>query len=149
LPHPVHAPFHLAGYPPGSGSITRPAVYFIDQPATFLSALTIDNLKPADVVTFPESTIKTTIKTYDGLVASIQSTQSDWINHVTISFGTDEAILVDSDKADTIRQEVADLNSEVANRVVVIPVAKYYLLDKKPEELLEDKQGESAEADPN
>jgi len=115
------------------------SAYFINQSTTFLSALTIDNLKSADAVLFPESTITTTIKTYDGLVASIQSAQIDWINHIAISFSVDDSILGDSDQADLIRQEATELNNKVANRVFVIPVSKYYLLDKNREELLEDK----------
>jgi len=114
------------------------SAYFINQPATFLAALTIDNLKPADAVTFPDSTIMTTIKTYDGLVGSIRSSEIDGIDYITISFSVEEVILA-GHEADAIRQEVAYLNNKVAGRVFVIPVSKYYLLDKKPEELLEDR----------
>jgi len=116
------------------------SAYFINQPATFLYALTIDNLKSTDEVAFPETTITTTIKTYDGLIASIRSAQIDWINHVTISFGADEEILAGHDESDSVRQEISDLNNKVENRVFVIPVSKYYLLDKKPEDLWENKQ---------
>jgi len=118
------------------------SAYFINQPATFLSELTIDNLKSAEAVTLPESTITTTIKTYDGLVASIRSAQIDWINHISIDFSIDETILDGRDESDAVRQEISTLNSKVANRIFVIPVSKYYLLDKKPDELLEVKIAE-------
>jgi hypothetical protein len=122
--------------------------YFTNQPGTFLDDLRIQNVKSQANFTFPADQIVTTIKTYDGLKATIYSAKIDNINYASLSFTIDEAVvqaaesserdIVIGEDASTppdIRQEAENLNKKVTNWVFVIPQSKYLLLSKQAEEL--------------
>jgi len=132
--------------------------YFTNQPGTFLSDLRIDNVKARSNFTFPEEQAKTTIRTYDGLVATITSANVDGLNYATIDFTVDDAMIEQSTPDSTsdaiviggpapvemndVRQEATDLNNKVANWVFIISTPKYLLLTKRPEELTSDRPAE-------
>ncbi|NNE38568.1 MAG: DUF4340 domain-containing protein, partial [Gammaproteobacteria bacterium] len=133
--------------------------YFTNQPGTFLDDLVIQNAKSASNFTFPEDQVVTTIKTYDGLIATVHSAKMDNINHASLSFAVDETFVQASESQErgivigedenlphNVRQEAENLNEKVDNWVFVIPQSKYLLLTKRAEELtdvLEEESGES------
>ncbi len=122
--------------------------YFTNQPGTFLADLNIQNAKSQANFTFPADQVVTTIKTYDGLIATIHSAKVDNINHASLSFSLDETIVQaaesqergivigeDKNAPRDIRKEVENLNEKTANWVFIIPQSKYLLLTKRAEEL--------------
>jgi hypothetical protein len=133
--------------------------YFTNQPGTFLNDLSIQNAKSQANFTFPEDQVVTTIKTYDGIVATIHSAKIDNINHASMSFSIDETIVQaaesqergivigeDENAPRDVRAEVENLNEKVANWVFIIPQSKYLLLSKRVEELtdvLEEDTGDT------
>ena len=144
--------------------------YFIDQVGTILSKLTIENVKARSGFTFPDTAVKTTIRTYDGLVAHVTTANVEGLNHITLEFSVDESLLPASTSdtaapaetkpivvgeqpkeetktAEDIRKEVADLNTKVANWVYIINSSKYGLLVKQPTDVLQDKTEEKPAAE--
>lgn len=125
------------------------SAFIVNQMGTFLSNLTIDNVRARESFTFPEPQTTTTITTYDGLVATIVSATADGIHYASLEFSVDESIItagaVESQQQESsegentdIRQEAADLNSKVANWVYIIPDYKYRALVKQADELMKD-----------
>ena len=144
--------------------------YFVNQIGTILSNLTIENVKARQGFTFPDTAIKTTIRTYDGLVATIVTANVDGANVISLDFNVDEALLTAAAAAPVtpeqpaakeaivigepakdaapqpidVRKEVADLNSRVGSWVYTITSAKYGLLVKEPIDVIQDKPVEPA-----
>ena len=144
--------------------------YFVNQIGTILSNLTIENVKARQGFTFPDTAIKTTIRTYDGLVATILTANVDGANVISLDFNVDEALLAAAAAAPAaetkpaekeaivigepakdaapkvidVRKEVADLNSRVGSWVYTITSAKYGLLVKEPIDVIQDKPVEPA-----
>jgi len=144
--------------------------YFVNQIGTILSKLTIENVKARQGFTFPDTAIKTTIRTYDGLVATIVTANVDGANVISLDFSIDEALLAAAAAAPAspeqpsekeaivigepakdaapkvvdVRKEVADLNSRISGWVYTITSAKYGLLVKEPIDVIQDKPVEPA-----
>ncbi len=131
--------------------------FILNNMGTFLSNLTIDDVRPADEFPLPEPHTRTTLGTYDGLVAHITSARTEDANYATLAFSVDEDLIRQDEAADSgeseekpagddidVRQEAADLNDTVAGWVFVIPDYKYRALVRQPDELLQDT--ESAES---
>lgn len=143
------------------GKVAR-SMYFINQIGTILSKLQIDNVKPRAGFSFPDTATKTTIRTYDGLVANVTTANIDGLNHITLDFSVDEeglaaaaapeqapaegqeAIVIGEQPVDAakqteaVRKEVADLAAKTADWVYIIPSSKYGLLMKRPTDVLQD-----------
>jgi hypothetical protein len=148
--------FTLAEIPEGRKARSG---YFTNQPATFLADLTIENAKSRENFTFPEPQVITTIRTYDGLVANINSAKIDNVNHAIMEFSVDESRLTtaSADEEETVvigeqpeqqpdvRQEAEELNNKVDNWVFIIPQSKYLLLTKRIDELTDAIETESTE----
>ena len=139
--------FTLTNIPEGRKSRSE---YFTNQPGTFLADLTIENARSRETFIFSEPQVITTIKTYDGLVATMNSAKIDNLNYVAINFSVDETLIrqdVGGDENNTIvigeqateqldvRQEMEQLNDIVSKWVFVIPQSRYLLLGKRLEEL--------------
>ena len=134
--------FTLADIPEGRKPRSQ---YFTNQPATFLAKLNIENARSQNNFSFPDTPVKTTFRSYDGLVATVYSAKLDGINYASMEFSVDEGLL--DDEADDaivigeqetqtdVRQEVADLNEKTSNWVFVIPQSNYLLLTKRSSEL--------------
>jgi hypothetical protein len=144
------------------------SAYFINQVGTILSNLTIENAKARAGFNFPDTATRTTIRTYDGLVASITTANIDGLNHITVDFSVDESLLSETptaqaagqqetavdgpgpDAATTttdVRKEVTELQGKVANWVYIIPSSKYGLLVTRSDDVLQDKTVTPAPAD--
>ena len=150
--------FTLASIPEGRKARSG---YFTNQPGTFLSSLTIENAKSQETFRFSEPQVKTTIKSHDGLVASISSAKIDGENYAAIEFSIDESLLAnddsteeddtivigeqDSSPGNDVRMEVDQLNEKVRNWVFIIPQPKFLLLTKKIEELTDIVEQEPTE----
>jgi hypothetical protein len=139
--------FILSAIPGGRKARSQ---YFTNQPGTFLADLDIENVKSRETFIFPEPPVKTTIKTYDGLVATINSAKIETLNHAAMEFSVDDALIgqnqttEDTDTivigeqqagAPDVRQEAEQLNNLVFKWVFIIPQSKYLLLSKRIEEL--------------
>lgn len=123
----------------------------ISGPGTFLSNLTIQNAINRETFNFPGPQVITTIKTFDGLIATIHSAQTGAINYATIDFAVDEssmpsgsgsgarnAIVIGEKEEPTeedVRKEVETLNDKTRNWVFIIPQYRYSLLTKRMEDL--------------
>jgi hypothetical protein len=140
------------------GMVSR-SFYFTNQPGTFLSDLSINNASARSAFTFPETHAQTTIKTYDGLVASITSANVDGVNYAAIDFSVDEARIEASAGGESeaivigepgteptdVRKEASELHNKVANWVFIISTPKYLLLTKHPDELMDNKTPQTTE----
>ena len=139
--------FVLADIPEGRKSRSQ---YFTSQPGTFLADLSIENARSRETFRFTESQVKTIIKTYDGLVASISSAKIDNLNYVAIDFSgddtligqnqaqaEDEPIIIGEQESQNIdvRGEIDQLNNKVSKWVFVVPQSKFLLLTKRTDEL--------------
>jgi hypothetical protein len=134
--------FTLAAVPEGRKPRSQ---YFTNQPATFLAKLNIENAQSQTNFSFPETLVKTTFRSYDGLVATVYSAKLDGINFASMEFSVDEgmlgnepndAIVIGEQETHIdVRQEVADLNNKTGNWVFVIPQSNYLLLTKRTSEL--------------
>ena len=146
--------------------------YFVNQIGTILSKLMIENVKVREGFTFPDTATKTTVRTYDGLVATIMTANVDGANHISLDFSVDEALIATAATPVTpeqpaekeaivigepekpaatpavdVRKEVDDLNSSISNWVYTIPSAKYGLLVKLPTDVTQDKATEQTSTD--
>jgi len=145
------------------------SAYFINQIGSILSNLTVENVKAREGFVFPDTATKTTVRTYDGLVASIATANIDGANYIALDFTVDESLMTATTAATTdkpeqeaivigepektesaaidVRKEAADLNSKVTRWVYTIPSSKYALLVKKVTDVTQDKTAAAAEAD--
>ena len=143
--------------------------YFINQIGTILSNLTVENVKAREGFVFPDTATKTTVRTYEGLVASITTANIEGANYIALDFTVDESLMTattaattdkpeqdaivigEPEKAETaaidVRKEAADLNSKVTRWVYTIPSSKYSLLVKKVTDVTQDKTAAEPEAD--
>jgi hypothetical protein len=148
--------FTLTNIPEGRKSRSE---YFTNQPGTFLSNVSILDAKSREVFSFPEQPVKTTIATYDGLVATINSAKVNGQDHTSLEFSVDESLYTSTqDMADDsaivigeeepatldIKQEVQGLNDKVRGWVFVIPQAKHLILSKTTSELTDVIEEESS-----
>jgi len=147
------------------------SAYFINQIGSILSNLTVENVKAREGFVFPDTATKTTVRTYDGLVASITTANIEGANYIALDFTVDDALMTattaattdkpeqeaivigEPEKAETVpidvRKEAADLNSKVNRWVYTIPSSKYALLVKKVTDVTQDKTAAEPEADKN
>ena len=146
------------------------SAYFINQTGTILSNLTVENVKAREGFVFPDTATKTTVRTYEGLIASITTANIEGANYIALDFTVDESLITattatTSDKpeqeaivigepekkAETapidVRKEAAELNSKVTRWVYTIPSSKYALLVKKVTDVTQDKTTAVPEAD--
>jgi Domain of unknown function (DUF4340) len=146
------------------------SAYFINQTGTILSNLTVENVKAREGFVFPDTATKTTVRTYEGLIASITTANIEGANYIALDFTVDESLMTatataTSDKpeqeaivigepekkAETapidVRKEAAELNSKVTRWVYTIPSSKYALLVKKVTDVTQDKTTAVPEAD--
>ncbi len=151
--------FSVADVPEGKEAKSG---YFINQIGTILSKLMIENVKSRQGFTFPATATKTSIRTYDGLIATIMTANVEGANYISLDFSVDETlvatvtatpeqpaekepIVIGEPAKDTaaptidVHKEAADLNSKVTNWVYTIPSAKYGLLVKLPTDVMQDK----------
>jgi len=123
--------------------------YIINSLGTFLSNLTIENALPRPSVTFTDDRTTTTIETFDGLVATIESEKIDEKNHVAFNFSINEKVLDQLNTEETIakdeqttkpsvEQEIAELNEKTANWVYIVSDFEYNTLVKKRDDLMKD-----------
>jgi len=134
------------------------SAFVLNNMGTFLNKLTIDDVRPADEFPLPGPQTRTTIRTYDGLIAHINSARTEDANYATLSFSVDEDLIRQKGDAEPgepeeteaeddidVRQEAADLNDRVTGWVFVIPEYKYRALARPPDELF--KEPEEAESE--
>ena len=138
--------FTLAEVPQGRKPRSQ---YFTNQPATFLAKLSIENARSQNNFSYPETPVKTTFRSYDGLVATVYSAKVDSINYASMEFSVDEdqleitsgneqdqAIVIgEQETVPDVREEVNELSEKTRNWVFVIPQANYLLLTKRTDEL--------------
>ena len=147
------------------------SAYFINQTGTILSNLTVENVKAREGFVFPDTATKTTVRTYEGLIASITTANIEGANYIALDFTVDESLMTATTAAATpdkpeqetivigtpekkaetapidVRKEAAELNSKVTRWVYTIPSSKYALLVKKVTDVTQDKTTVVPEAD--
>ena len=147
------------------------SAYFINQTGTILSNLTVENVKAREGFVFPDTATKTTVRTYEGLIASITTANIEGANYIALDFTVDESLMTATTTAATpdkpeqetivigtpekkaetapidVRKEAAELNSKVTRWVYTIPSSKYALLVKKVTDVTQDKTTVVPEAD--
>ena len=134
---------------------------------SLLENIYIDNVKADNNQLTPQISIITTVKTFDGLVATVNSAELDDANYIKLTFSY-EAPLVEksepeakqdiettedstspvetsADMAD-IKQEVEKLNNIVSGWIYEIPNYKFELFRKQTEDLLEEIEEGSSES---
>jgi hypothetical protein len=138
--------FTLTDAPPGRKPRSQ---YFTNQPATFLAKLSIENARSQGNFTYPDTPVKTTFRSYDGLVATVYSAKIDSNNYASMEFSIDENLLdsASGDEQDEaivigeqepeldVRQEVDELNEMTSDWVFMIPQSNFLLLTKRTSEL--------------
>ena len=126
---------------------------------TLLENFFIRNIKSRESVQFPEAKVVTTVRTFDGLVATITSARVHDENLSHFGFGFDESAVQKSDTAPVkgaedkkdapakpdVKAEAEGLNQKYSPWVFVIPDFKFDLLTKEKDKLIKDKTAKQAE----
>ena len=77
------------------------SAYFINQTGTILSNLTVENVKAREGFVFPDTATKTTVRTYEGLIASITTANIEGANYIALDFTVDESLMTATTAAAT------------------------------------------------
>ena len=124
---------------------------------TLLENFFINNIKSSDEVQFPDNRVVTTVRTFDGLVATITSARVHDENLSRFSFAFDESVAQKSaasskedqdktggDAKPDVKTEADTLNGKYSPWVFVIPDFKFDLLTKDTDKLVKDKAADKA-----
>lgn len=121
--------------------------------ATAVEALRFDDVQSSENFTWPEQTLKTVYKTFDGLVANVRSTKIEdkiWAA-LSFDFAGPEAVsssqsgMPESEaKQPTVQEQVDQLNAKTAAWVYALPAYKGEMLTRTINDLIIE-EGQEAE----
>ena len=122
---------------------------------TLLQDFFANNIKSKDSVQFPADSVITTVRTFDGLVATITSARinNENLSHLAFEFDQTAAVAYAADNADNhdgkdaaagpdVKTEAADLDRKYSPWVFVVPDFKFELLTRGKDKLVKDKTAE-------
>lgn len=144
--------FKLASVPRGREAQSDVILYRM---GNILQDIYAEDVKSQKHFALPDDHVTTTVRTFDGLVATIAAAKVDGTNHVQYSFSVDAAKLPakkpddagkDKDKKDAaatqesgekldVRKEAAGYNKETAGWVYTLPPFQYELLVQSLDQL--------------
>lgn len=121
--------------------------------ASAVEALRFDDVKSSENFTWPEKTLKTVYKTFDGLIANVRSTKIDdkvWAAF-SFEFAGSDAAGAQSDKPEeeakqpTVQEQVKQLNAITAAWVYALPAYKGEMLTRSMDDFIIEEGQESEE----
>jgi hypothetical protein len=112
---------------------------------TALEELRADGVRSANQFTFPDDTVVTTFKTFDGIIITAQCAVVDEKSLVQFSFGVDNTMIESSQEnlageKMNVREESRMLNDILSEWVYEIPEFKYEDLTKRKDSLVSAKK---------